>query len=70
VAESIPVRTINRAPDGTVTDVVLDVAGMAWFERLVLQLGRDAQVLSPPELTDLASRSALKVLKVYQKDIK
>jgi hypothetical protein len=26
--------------------------------------------LSPPELTDLASRSALKVLKVYQKDIK
>ncbi len=69
VAESIPVRSVLRAPDGTVTDVVLDVAGMAWFERLLLQLGPSAQVVRPPELTDLASRAAEKILTVYQKDI-
>ncbi len=45
------------------TDVVLDVAGMAWFERLLLQLGPDASVVRPPELTDLAARAARKVLR-------
>ena len=70
VAESIPVRSVVRAPDGTATDVVLDVAGMAWFERLLLQLGPQARVVQPPELTDLAAKAAQKVLTVYQKDIK
>jgi predicted DNA-binding transcriptional regulator YafY len=69
VAESVPVRAVGRSPDGSVSDVVLDVAGMAWFERLLLQLGPEASVVSPPELFDLASRAASKVLKVYQKDI-
>ena len=50
-------------------DVVLDVAGMAWFERLLLQLGPEAYVVRPPELTDLAARAATKVLELYQKDI-
>ena len=57
VPESVPVRAVGRASDGTVTDVVLDVAGMAWFERLLLQLGTDASVVRPPELTDLAATS-------------
>ena len=39
VPESVPVRAVARDADGTVTDVVLDVSGMAWFERLLLQLG-------------------------------
>ncbi len=65
VPESVPVRGISRAADGTVTDVLLDVAGMAWFERLLLQLGPDASVVRPPELTDLAARAARKVLQVY-----
>jgi proteasome accessory factor BC len=69
VVESIPVRAVGRAPDGTVTDVVLDVAGMAWFERLLLQLGTDASVVRPAELTDLAARAARRVLKLYQEDI-
>ena len=47
VPESVPVRAVGRSPDGTVTDVVLDVAGMAWFERLLLQLGPDASVVRP-----------------------
>ncbi len=65
VPESIPVRGIGRATDGTVTDVVLDVAGMAWFERLLLQLGPDASVVRPSELTDLAARAARKILRLY-----
>jgi predicted DNA-binding transcriptional regulator YafY len=69
VAESVPVRSVVRSPEGSVTDVVLDVAGMAWFERLLLQLGTEAHVVSPPELRDLAARAAQRVLRVYQKDI-
>ena len=69
VPESVPVRAVAHAADGAVTDVVLDVAGMAWFERLLLQLGPEAYVVRPPELTDLAARAAAKVLKLYQKDI-
>jgi predicted DNA-binding transcriptional regulator YafY len=69
VAESVPVRAVGRSPDGTVTDVVLDVAGMAWFERLLLQLGTDASVVRPAELTDLAARAARRVLNLYEKDI-
>ena len=40
-------------------DVVLDVAGMAWFERLLLQLGPEAYVVRPPDLADLACRLGL-----------
>jgi predicted DNA-binding transcriptional regulator YafY len=69
VPESVPVRAVAHAADGAVTDVVLDVAGMAWFERLLLQLGPEAYVVRPPELTDLAARAATKVLKVYREAI-
>ena len=48
VPESVPVRAVRRTDDGTVTDVVLDVSGMAWFERLLLQLGPAVRVVSPP----------------------
>ena len=48
------------------TDVVLDVSGMAWFERLLLQLGPAARVLSPPELTGLAAEAARRVLARYE----
>jgi predicted DNA-binding transcriptional regulator YafY len=69
VPESVPVRAVAHSAGGAVTDVLLDVAGMAWFERLLLQLGPRAYVVRPPELTDLAARAAAKVLKRYQKDI-
>ena len=55
VPESVPVRAVGRDEEGTVTDIVLDVSGMAWFERLLLQLGPAARVVSPPELTGLAA---------------
>jgi proteasome accessory factor C len=65
VAETIPVHSVVRAADGSVSEIVLSVGGMAWFERLLLQLGSDAQVLSPDELVDLAARAASKVLELY-----
>ena len=65
VAESIPVRAVARDADGTVTGMVLDVSGMAWFERLLLQLGPSARVVGPPELTGLAAAAARKVLTRY-----
>ncbi len=66
VPESVPVRTLFRDGDGRVTDVVLDVAGMAWFERLLLQLGPAARVVRPPELTGLAADAARRVLARYR----
>jgi predicted DNA-binding transcriptional regulator YafY len=68
VPESVPVRAVAYSASGAVTDVVLDVAGMAWFERLLLQLGPGAYVVRPPELTDLAARAAARVLRKYQQD--
>jgi proteasome accessory factor C len=66
VPESVPVRTVTRDGDGRITDVVLDVAGMAWFERLLLQLGPAARVVRPAELTGLAAEAARRVLARYQ----
>ena len=68
VPESVPVRALARDADGLVTDVILDVSGMAWFDRLLLQLGPAAQVVSPPELTGLAADAARRVLARYAAD--
>jgi len=68
VPESVPVRAVRRDVDGTVTDVLLDVSGMAWFERLLVQLGPAVRVVSPPELTGLAAEAAGRVLARYQSD--
>ena len=65
VAKSIPVRQVHRDPDGEVTGLVVDVAGLAWFERLLLQLGPAARVVSPPELTGLVAEAARRVLERY-----
>ena len=65
VAESIPVRQVDRDGDGRVTDLIVDVAGLAWFERLLLQLGPAARVVSPPELTGLVGGAARRVLERY-----
>jgi proteasome accessory factor C len=66
VPESVPVRTVTHDGDGRLTDVVLDVAGFAWFERLLLQLGPAARVVRPAELTGLAADAARRVLARYR----
>jgi proteasome accessory factor C len=65
VAESIPVRSVSQSADGAVVVAVLDVTGMAWFERLLLQLGPEAEVARPDEMTGVAARAAEQVLQVY-----
>ena len=65
VAESVPVRAVGGRTTALVTDVMLDVSGLAWFERLLLQLGPAAQVVSPPEFTGLAADAARRVLARY-----
>jgi len=65
VPESVPVRGVRRDDAGNVTDVLLDVSGLAWFERLLLQLGPDARVVSPSDLTDLAAVAAGRILARY-----
>jgi predicted DNA-binding transcriptional regulator YafY len=66
VVESVPVRAMRRADDGTVSDVVLDVSGLAWFERLLLQLGPAAAVVTPTDLAGLGADAARKVLALYR----
>ena len=66
VPESVPVRAVVEDESGRITDVVLDVAGMAWFERLLLQLGPAARVVRPAELTGLAADAARRVLARYR----
>jgi predicted DNA-binding transcriptional regulator YafY len=66
VVESVPVRAVRRDAAGDVTDVLLDVSGLAWFERLLLQLGPEARVVSPADLTDLAALAAERVLARYR----
>ncbi len=67
VPESVPVRAVRRDDEGLATDVVLDVSGMAWFERLLLQLGPAVRVVSPPELTGLAAEAARRVRARYER---
>jgi proteasome accessory factor C len=66
VPESVPVRGVRRDAAGDVTDILLDVSGLAWFERLLLQLGPEAHVVSPPDLVDLAAVAAQRVLANYE----
>jgi proteasome accessory factor C len=63
--ESVPVRSVTDDGDDAV-EVVLDVSGMAWFERLLLQLGTEAVVLEPEELRGLAASAAGRVLARYR----
>ena len=52
-----PGARAGHTADGRV-EVTLAVGGTAWLERLLLQLGPHAQVLSPPDLVDVGRRAA------------
>ena len=64
VADTVPLLDRGRAADGR-TLVTLAVGGTAWLERLLLQLGPHARVLSPPDLADAGVRAARRVLQNY-----
>jgi predicted DNA-binding transcriptional regulator YafY len=65
VVDAVPVIESSTLPDGR-TEVVLGVVSTVWLERLLLQLGPDAEILEPAELRGLAGDAAKRVLAKYE----
>lgn len=65
VAETYPVSSVEERSDGRL-EVVLEVAGPAWLERLLLRLGPDAEVVGPDDLKGLAADAASRLLARYR----
>lgn len=65
VVETHPVEDVAEV--GGAIEATVAVAGLAWFERLLLRLGPDAEVLdAPPELAGVRAAAARKVLARYE----
>lgn len=64
VADSYPHESAETRPDGS-SLVVLAVSEPAWLERLLLSLGPDVTVVTPPEYTDLAANAARRLRARY-----
>ena len=65
VVESHPLESVQPLRGGA-HRVVLAVSEPAWLERLLLALGPAARVEGPPELTDVAARSASRLSARYE----
>jgi proteasome accessory factor C len=65
VADSLPTEQSNPRADGG-WDVVLAISGPAFLERLLLELGPAATVVSPPEAAAAAAEAAGRVLARYR----
>ena len=63
--ETVPVIDRSTLADGR-TVVTLGVVSTVWLERLLLQLGPDAEILEPAELRDLGAEAAKRVLANYE----
>jgi len=64
--ESVPVIDRSTLTDGR-TVVTIGVVSTVWLERLLLQLGPDAEILEPPELRNLGADAAMQVLANYER---
>lgn len=65
VAETYPVRSVEELGGGHM-QVVLEVTGPAWLERLLLRLGPEAAVVEPEDLRGLAAEAASRLLARYR----
>jgi predicted DNA-binding transcriptional regulator YafY len=65
LVEAVPVIETSDLPDGRMV-VTLGVVSTVWLERLLLQLGPDAEVLEPAEFKDLGREAAKRVLALYE----
>jgi proteasome accessory factor C len=66
LAETVPVLATEPTEDGGQV-LTLGVAGRAWFDRLLLQLGPAARVLEPEDLVPAAAEAARRVLARYRR---
>ncbi len=64
VAEEYPVDQVQPRAGGAVR-VTLPVADERWIVRLLLRLGADARVVSPPQLADRVAAAAREALAAY-----
>jgi len=64
VADTVPVIDARPGADGG-QEVTLAVGGTAWLERLLLQVGPHAHVMSPPDLVGTGPKAARRVLRRY-----
>ena len=67
VVEQYPTEDVTTLDDGRL-DVVMAVTAVPWLERLLLRLGRDAEVtaVDEPLSADLASAAAARILRRYR----
>jgi proteasome accessory factor C len=66
VVETYPVEAVTTRPDGSI-EATLAVAATPWLERLLVNLGPQASVLSPAgELADVGRRAAARILARYR----
>jgi proteasome accessory factor C len=65
VVESYPSEEVEERPDGS-WRVVLAVSERAWLERLLLDLGPAARVVTPPELRSVGAEAANRLLARYR----
>lgn len=64
VVEALPTLSVRPRRDGR-REVKLEVASPVWFERLLLRLGPNAEVIEPPELVDAGRGAARRLLERY-----
>jgi proteasome accessory factor C len=64
VVETYSAVSVDELADGRL-HVRLAVTGERWLERLLLRVGPDARVLSPPSLADVAPTAATRLLARY-----
>ena len=67
LVETVPTLRVSPRRDGR-NEVDLAVASPVWFERLLLRLGPNAEVLAPPELVDTGREAAARLLARYSQE--
>ena len=65
MADTVPTLSEVGTGEGAIV-VSLAVGGKAWLERLLLQLGPQAEVLAPVELRDVGRDAAGRLLARYR----
>ena len=64
IMERYPTDAVEPLADGAF-EVVLPVTSERWLARLLVRAGSAIEVLSPPELADLGTRTAQRLLDRY-----